>query len=324
MKGKMKFKGQDVNEAIERACTGMRVSREDLDIEIKATGSTGIFGLCRKPAIVLVSLKNGDKAADKAADSDQAGSDKEKAKPKVAKVDTVKGDTAEAQKSAPQKKKPAAKAAAQKDAKPAPAKSDNKPQATSKTTDDSSAQAQPRKNKGNEPRPLDPEVVDHVIADLEQILKMMNMPSSVSVAEKEGKTLFSIEGDHVGHLVGKDGYVLDSLQYLLWKMSGKKYPQRVMFGLDAGGFRQRRQEELEELALKLAAEVKEVGKTRTIAPLNPAERRIVHVLLQQDKTIRSRSVGDGLFKKILIYLPGKGRKRSGRPGGNRKKQNRKQ
>ena len=70
--------------------------------------------------------------------------------------------------------------------------------------------------------------------------------------------------------------------------------------------------ELQERALRLSQEVKETGKTRTIPAINPAERRMVHMALQDDTGIRSRSVGEGLFKKVLIYLPGKGRRRSPR------------
>ncbi|PKN15596.1 MAG: hypothetical protein CVU68_13940 [Deltaproteobacteria bacterium HGW-Deltaproteobacteria-3] len=70
--------------------------------------------------------------------------------------------------------------------------------------------------------------------------------------------------------------------------------------------------ELQARALRLAQEVKETGKTRTIPAINPAERRMVHMALQDDTEIRSRSVGEGLFKKVLIYLPGKGRRRAPR------------
>ena len=70
-------------------------------------------------------------------------------------------------------------------------------------------------------------------------------------------------------------------------------------------------EELKQLGLELAAEVKKSGKTRSISSLNPSERRVVHVALQDDKEVRSRSVGEGLFKKVLIYSPGsKGKKAS--------------
>jgi len=64
---------------------------------------------------------------------------------------------------------------------------------------------------------------------------------------------------------------------------------------------------LQDQARELAALVKVDGKTQVIPSLNAAERRVVHMALQDDKEIRSRSVGDGLFKKVLIYKPGKPR-----------------
>ena len=66
----------------------------------------------------------------------------------------------------------------------------------------------------------------------------------------------------------------------------------------------------------MAEKVKADGKTQVIPALSPSERRVVHMSLQDDKEIRSRSVGDGLFKKILIYKPGQGNK-----GGGRKRNN---
>ena len=103
-------------------------------------------------------------------------------------------------------------------------------------------------------------------------------------------------------------------------MMSRPLPDRVSIDLDAGNFRERRVVELKKLAGELAEQVKEDGKTQAIPALNPSERRVVHVTLQDDKGVRSRSVGDGLFKKVLIYKPGKPRKKSGsrrrgRPGG---------
>ncbi len=91
-------------------------------------------------------------------------------------------------------------------------------------------------------------------------------------------------------------------------MIGKKFTEKAIISLDAGDFRAKRNEELKQLGLQYAEEVKKSGKTRSIPSLNPSERRVVHLALQDDKDVRSRSVGEGLFKKVLIYRPGKGRK----------------
>jgi len=92
-------------------------------------------------------------------------------------------------------------------------------------------------------------------------------------------------------------------------MLSKQLGKRVALELDAAGFRAERRQALETQALSLAATVKSSGKSRTMPAMGPAERRIVHLALQNDSEIRSRSVGEGIFKKILVHLPGKSRPR---------------
>ena len=162
------------------------------------------------------------------------------------------------------------------------------------------------------PAAMTDELFAIVEEDTGRMLDLMGFPSKVTVSQEENKVMVHIAGDHDERIVGSEGQTLDALQYLLRKMVSRKVPGRVMITMDVGDFRARRKEELIELARQLADEVRETGKTRMLPSLNPAERRIVHVCLQQDNTIRSRSVGDGIFKKVLIYLPSKGRKRGPR------------
>lgn len=162
---------------------------------------------------------------------------------------------------------------------------------------------------GQEPVVLTPETLAVIQEDVVSLLKLMGMVAQVTVAQEKGKVKAHIVGDDLESVVGPEGQTLDGLQYLMRKIIAKKFPEKISFVIDAGDFRASRKSELESLALQLAQEVKDNGKTRTIPPINPAERRIVHMALQNDTTIRSRSVGDGLFKKILIYLPGKGKKK---------------
>jgi spoIIIJ-associated protein len=98
------------------------------------------------------------------------------------------------------------------------------------------------------------------------------------------------------------------------KIISRKVVERLRLTINVGAFREKRLEELKLKAAELAALVKEDGKTQVLPGLNPSERRIIHMIFQEDKEIRSRSVGDGLFKKILIYKPGKGN----RPGGRKR------
>ena len=273
MSAKMEYKGTDVEEAIGNACAALNVPREELDIRIISTGSTGIFGLGRKKAAVQVSLK--------------------------------KEGGHEQKRPAPEKKTSTPRTRAEKPA------SDRKPSAPRARAEQSPANLEPAEEVVGDP--VTPEEMEAIRADIAKILELMGCPSEISMEQDQNNKVHAkITGEFVEVLVGPEGQTLDGLQYVLRKIITRKFPQKVLFSLDAAGFRENRMGELQARALRLAQEVKETGKTRTIPAINPAERRMVHMALQDDTEIRSRSVGEGLFKKVLIYLPGKGRRRSPR------------
>lgn len=157
-----------------------------------------------------------------------------------------------------------------------------------------------------------PEVMNKIENILLDILSKMGYPSKASLSLNGNKIVAQISGEHLDALIGREGSILDALQYLMRKIISQQFPEKIFLSLDAGDYRAARRTELEAMALEIANSVKETGKSRTIAALNPAERRIVHVTLQDDETIRSSSIGEGLFKKIRIYLPGTGRKKAPR------------
>jgi spoIIIJ-associated protein len=164
---------------------------------------------------------------------------------------------------------------------------------------------------------VSPASLDIVKQELARLLELMGYPSEIQIESTGNSVHCSIQGGFEEPLCGQDGKTLDSLQYILRKIIARKVSERVRLSLDIGDFRERRQKELAQKALELAQQVKEDGKTQVLAALNPSERRVIHMALQEDKEIRSRSVGDGLFKKVLIYKPGKGKKN----GGPRRQQN---
>lgn len=194
-------------------------------------------------------------------------------------------------------------------------RSSGKPQRAGKG--DRSQKGSPRRSAGGRPPEKAPAEIsqihlDGVKDDLEKILKLMGFPTSVEVSNEANKIYAHISEEHDEAIIGQEGQTLDSIQYLMRKIISRRIDGKVMFALDAGDYREQRRQQLEAKALKLAGEVKESGRTKSIPALNPAERRIVHMTLQSDRSIRSRSVGDGHFKKILIYLPTQGKKKKNR------------
>lgn len=144
-----------------------------------------------------------------------------------------------------------------------------------------------------------------------KLLELMKFPATISSTTEGGTINCVIQAEGEAELTSQDGKILDSLQYLVRKIVVKRVEERLRINLDVNGFRNRRLNELKVRAVELAELVKQDGKTQVLTSLNPSERRVIHIILQEDKEIRSRSVGDGLFKKILIYKPGKGN-RNGR------------
>ncbi len=137
---------------------------------------------------------------------------------------------------------------------------------------------------------------------LEKFLSYFPVPAKLEVETEEGITRFNIIGDGSGILIGKQGQTLKELEYLFQKMVQKRWggllPVRIV--LDAEGYRKRRLESLKEIAQRLAAKAKKLGKTVSTAPLSPAERRIVHITLKKDAEIKTRSSGEGESKKVDI------------------------
>ena len=156
---------------------------------------------------------------------------------------------------------------------------------------------------------IDPEIGAHLEKTLARILALMEMESEVRVEVGGNRIDALISGPHVEEITADGGAILDSLQYLMRKIASRELTGKLILNLDAGGYRERRKAELEKKALELAARARETGRTLSIGSLNPGERRIVHLALQGQEDIRSRSVGDGHFKKVLIYVPGRSRPR---------------
>lgn len=196
-------------------------------------------------------------------------------------------------------------------------KSTGRPQKADK--EDRQPKASPRRSSDSSrsPEKAPPAVISQgqlaeVKNDLEKILELMGFPTTVEVANEANKIIGHIAGDHHEAIIGPGGQTLDSIQYLMRKIISRRIEGKVMFSLDAGEYRDQRHHELEEKAAQLAEEVRQSGRTKSIPALNPSERRIVHMTLQNDRSIRSRSVGDGHFKKILIYLPSQDKKKKDR------------
>lgn len=106
----------------------------------------------------------------------------------------------------------------------------------------------------------------------------------------------------MGILIGKHGQTLDALQYLTNLVANKNSSERIRIIIDVEDYRERRIETLSRLAVRLADKVKRNGERVVLEPMNPHERKIIHMALQNDRHITTLSEGEEPYRKVVIEL----------------------
>ena len=135
---------------------------------------------------------------------------------------------------------------------------------------------------------------------IKQILTKMDVNNSLKTSEIEGGALIEIEGDGVGTVIGRRGETLDALQYLASMVCNKSDKEYYRISIDSCGYREKRKETLEELAVKIAKSVLKNGRSSALEPMNPYERRIIHFAVSTVEGVSSRSIGEEPFRKVII------------------------
>lgn len=150
--------------------------------------------------------------------------------------------------------------------------------------------------------------IETAVGALQDILRLMNVEASVSAREPETagdgvgmiEAVLDVDGEDLGILIGRRGSTLASLQYILNLIVAKKVKHRVAFGIDVDGYRRRREQTLVSLAKRMAERVRGTGRSVTLEPMPPNERRIVHLTLADDPAVMTVSIGEGEARKVAI------------------------
>lgn len=146
------------------------------------------------------------------------------------------------------------------------------------------------------------DALQKVRAFLEQVLVLMKLDVTIEQAEEDGHILFRMQGDGLGVLIGKHGQTLDALQYLVNLVANKEVKERLRIVLDVEDYRKRRAETLTALARRIASQVKRSGEKVVLEPMNPHERKAIHMALQHDQRIATCSEGEEPYRKVVIEL----------------------
>ena len=148
------------------------------------------------------------------------------------------------------------------------------------------------------------EMADRLYADarafLDPIFAKLGVAPEITPEVKEGILWLTVRGDDLGILIGRRGETLNSLQYLVNLAVNKRRHEHARLVLDVEGYREGREETLTALARKMAEKAVRSGRRVELEPMNPHERRVVHIALQEDKRVDTVSHGEEPYRRVVI------------------------
>ena len=276
------YTAKSVEEALEKALNEMMLTREDIHYEIVQQPSKGFLGFGQKDAVVRVSKKDAAETKVEAVEV-KAVKTEEKAEVKAEipvqeptpVVEVVVDDTEE------QEVKVSFEEAFDTDIDEETEELDVAVAKADKKELYEAAEAKGR-------------------AFLAKIFDEMKLDVVIDVKENGGYLVFDLQGENLGILIGRRGDTLDSLQFLLNLVINDKNNAKVKGIIDIENYRAKREETLIGLGHKLAAKARKTGQKVVLEPMNPQERRIIHMALQNDKRVTTYSEGEEPYRKVVI------------------------
>jgi len=150
--------------------------------------------------------------------------------------------------------------------------------------------------------PLDRDVVQMVTEILDTLLGLLDVTGKVEVLSDEIPLDLNITGDDLGILIGRRGQTLACLEYITKLIVVGRLKSWLPLTVDVAGYKKRRRDSLQRLALYLAEQVKSRRRAITMEPMPADERRIVHLTLADNPDVTTQSIGEGESRKVVILL----------------------
>jgi spoIIIJ-associated protein len=144
------------------------------------------------------------------------------------------------------------------------------------------------------------ELLDEVRGLVTSVLDAMGFEARIDVYDASGFIAVDVASDSTALFIGQKGETIDALQYLVNAAVYRKHPFVKRVVLDAEGYRQRRIEAIQGIAHRSARKAVREGRTVELPPMSPAERRVVHVFLQENSQVTTVSEGAGQNRRVKI------------------------
>lgn len=143
-------------------------------------------------------------------------------------------------------------------------------------------------------------LIDRISTFLAQIVQAMQLSLTTQVEESPEGTRINLEGDDGGVLTRRGGEGLQALQHLVATAFRKQLGDDNRIVVDCNGYRKDKDAELRQMARYMVERARSLGVPQEMGPLNPYERRIVHLAIAEDPSASSESIGDAFLKTVII------------------------
>ena len=293
--------GKSVDEAVQQALVRLGKRREEVEVSVLQEPSRGTFGIGSKDARVLVTVRQGSKGAVITPEMADAilgpdvpdviiGEDEEYDEDEEFEDEDELEDDEEFE-----------------DDEPVPFIASNAPVEQALILEQANV-ARVSNGELQDVETPSREDIEITVDVLQHILRYMNIHATVQVRSTEPLTL-NIHGinENLGLLIGRRGETLAALQLLVSLIVSHRTRHRMRIIVDAENYRERREENLRSLALRVAQQVRNYRRSIALEAMPPHERRIVHIALADSKDISTESIGEGEERRVVISLKRPGR-----------------
>jgi len=135
---------------------------------------------------------------------------------------------------------------------------------------------------------------------VQDVVNAMGTSLTTTIEETPEATRINLEGEDGGVLVRRGGEGLQALQHLVATAFRKQLGDDNRIVIDCNGYRREKDAELRQMAKFIAGKARSSGVPQEMGPLNPYERRIVHLAIAEDPDVSSESIGDAFMKTVII------------------------
>ena len=267
--------GSSVEDAVKRALLQLNVTLDEIDVDVINSGSRGVLGMGREDARVRVRVRSQPYSEEEAADEDSEA-DAVVAEAVAEEPETEVVEAEEAAETAPV-------AASE---PPVAAASESSPPAARRPRGELLESGEDLENEAEEL--------------LESLLDRMGFMADFDLVSEVPLAYNIVGDDDFGRLIGRQGETLRAFGYLVNLMLGRRLGRPCRVIVDVNGYRQRRADQLAELAETLADEVRATKEPITLEAMPANERRLVHVALADDEDVRTYSIGEGDERRVVI------------------------